>query len=86
MSFLDKLKQIYSIGDGFTPNDVSIKLKMDEKVCSMILKKLSNKLEIGYYSNINTYYILSDDEVLKLKKEYNEFVDKYKLKNKKIKL
>lgn len=52
----------------------------------MILKKLSNKLEIGYYSNINTYYILSDDEVLKLKKEYNEFVDKYNLKNKKFKL
>lgn len=70
--------------DSFTPNELSMTTKIDTKVCAMVCKKLSDNFHLRYYRSSNTYHLLDDETRKNEIDKYNQFIDKYNLKNKKI--
>jgi hypothetical protein len=64
--------------------ELSIKTKIDSKVCAMVCKKLSNNFYLHGPSSRNNYWLLDDETRKKEINNYNKNIDKYNLKFKKI--
>lgn len=87
MSKILKLaKEHYDYNDSFCAYDLASKINMDSKVIAMNLKKLRISEKVGSFIASNgecLYYIRTDENILKAKKEVNDIIDKYDLKQKK---
>jgi Mn-dependent DtxR family transcriptional regulator len=80
------LKHIYlKYGENnmFFPSEISFDLKINQKIVSMVLKRYHNTELLHYNSTVNGYSLNPLNVVLKKRKEANEIIDKYQLKNKK---
>jgi hypothetical protein len=81
---LDTIKENYGVDEDFTPWDLHLKTKINEKVIQMALKKMHNREVLHHYNG--SYYLKSDEEILISRKKANDLIDKYDLKQKKYKL
>lgn len=88
---LDLVKKHYGNGDSFDYRDFSFKTRLNDKVSAMILKKLANSKRIGSYTRGNGMYVTiiyfywDLETANKNVEKENKIIDKYNLKQKKLK-
>ena len=85
-STLETIAQHFGYYTSFTPRELSDVLNKNQKVVSMVLKKYANIEVLGFFSELDRFYLRDEDDILKCRKKTNDLIDKYNLKQKKYKL
>lgn len=83
---LESIRKNFKENETFTPSELNTITGINQKVLSMVLKKYHNSLILGFIQSVGSFYLKSEEDVLKDKIKYNSDVDKYQLMNKKFKV